>query len=247
MHKLFLPMDRPLVVAHRGLRSDDWEENTPAAFAAAHDAGADWVELDARRSADGVPVLYHNGWTPDGVAVMARTAVELAELGLVSLEEVLDGLPDGMGVDLEVKNLPGEPDYDPEDDIVRLVAEVVRAAADRPMMVSSFNPLTVAALVRELPDIPACLVHFDSLSVGAAAGIAAEQGAVAVCSRVRSPGLDTDGIAAAHAAGMAVLVWTVNDVPTAARLVTAGVDGMVTDNPGLLLAAMAPDGPRPPP
>lgn len=241
MGPLARPESRPLIVAHRGVRSNEWEENTPAAFTAAHKAGADWVELDARRSADGVAVLYHNGWTPDGLPVVDRTAAELADAGLAPLDKVLAGLPEGMGVDLEVKNLPGEPDYDPDDGIVEIVAEVVRAAPQRPMIVSSFNPLTVASLVRVLPEVPACLVHFDSLPVTVAMNIAIQQGAVALCSRVRSPGLDAQGVAAVHAAGLSILVWTVNDVPTAARLATAGVDGMVTDRPDLLLAAMTSD------
>ena len=241
------PEGRPLIVAHRGVRGNGWSENTPAAFSAAHEAGADWVELDARRSADGIAMLYHNGWTPDGVPVVDRTATQLAEAGMATLEEVLAALPAGMGVDLEVKNLPGEPDYDPDDGIVEIVAQIVRAAPARPLMVSSFNPLTVASLVRALPDVPACLVHFDSLPVRTATTIAKEHGAVALCSRVRSPGLDSEGVAEAHAAGMSVLVWTVNDVPTAARLATAGVDGMVTDRPGLLLAAMQAEAATPPP
>ena len=247
MGPLSRPKDRPLIVAHRGLRGDSWQENTLTAFTEAHRAGADWVELDARRSKDGVAVLYHNGWTPDGVPVVDRTAQELSSTGLATLEEALAGLPEGMGVDLEVKNLPGEPDYDPDDGIVGIVAEIVRAGTDRPMIVSSFNPLTVASLVRVLPEVPACLVHFDSLPVTTALHIAKEQGAVALCSRVRSPGLDTEGVAAVHAAGMSIMVWTVNDVPTAARLATAGVDGMVTDKPHILLAAMQPDPPTPQP
>lgn len=233
------PHGRPLVVGHRGLRNATVRENTPEAFAAAFSAGAQWVELDARRSADGVPVVYHDGWCPDGVAVVDRSTDELLALGIYTLDEVLRGLPAGLGVDLEVKNLPGEPDYDPDDAVVPAVAEVVRPLVDdRPLLVSSFNPLTVAALVESLPQIPAGLVHFDSLAVTAALPIAIEQGAVALCSRIGAPQLDADGIAAVHAAGLELLVWTVNDLMQAAQLALAGADAICTDDPGALAAAL---------
>lgn len=231
---------RPLVVGHRGVRDGSVRENTPQAVAAAHAAGAEWVELDARRSSDGVVVVYHDGWCTDGVPVVDRTAESLRLLGICTLEEVLNTLPEGMGVDLEVKNLPGEPDYDPEDAVVAAVADVVRPhTGDRPLLVSSFNPLTVAELVRELPEIPAGLVHFDSLAVTAALPIALEQGAAALCSRIGAPNLDADGIAAVHAAGLGLLVWTVNDLVAAAQLAVAGVDAICTDDPAALTAALA--------
>ena len=49
----------PLVIAHRGA-SRDAPANTPAAFEAAIAVGADAVELDVRRTADGVLVVHHN-------------------------------------------------------------------------------------------------------------------------------------------------------------------------------------------
>lgn len=235
---------RPLVVGHRGVRGQTVRENTPEAFLTAFRAGAEWVELDARRSADDVAVVHHDGWAPDGVPIIRRSADELRGLGICTLDEVLTALPAELGVDLEVKNLPGEPDYDPDDAVVGIVAEVLRSrAADRPMIVSSFNPLTVAALVRDVPDIPAGLVHFDSLPVTAALSIAVEQGAAALCPRIGAPELDADGVAAVHAAGLGVLVWTVNDLVQAAQLALAGVDAICTDDPGALANAL---GPTPP-
>jgi glycerophosphoryl diester phosphodiesterase len=235
----------PVVVGHRGVRGQTVRENTPPAFAAAAAAGATWVELDARRSADGVPVVHHDGWTPAGVAVVERTAAQLATDGIFTLADVLASLPAGLGVDLEVKNLPGEPDYDPDDGVVAPVVEVLRPqVGTRPLLVSSFNPLTVATLVSQVPEVPAGLVHFDSLSVPAAAEIAAEQGAVVVCSRLGAPNLDADGIAAVHDAGLQILVWTVNDLRRAAQLAEGGADALCTDDPGALVTMLAATPPR---
>lgn len=231
--------DRPVVVGHRGLRAPDLMENTPAAFVAARAAGARWVELDVRRSADDRLVLYHDGWTPDGVPVVDRTAATLAEHGLWTLDDVLSELPADLGLNIEVKNLPGEPDYDPTDAIVGQVRDAVApGAGERPLLLSSFNPLTVAELVRALPDIPVGLIHFDTIALPMAVPMACEQGAVAVCSRIGSKGLDAAGIATAHAAGLEVMVWTVNDPGVAGELAAAGVEALCTDDPVAILAAL---------
>ena len=229
----------PLVVGHRGVRRSDVAENTPDAFATAAAQGADWVELDARRTADGQIVVYHNGCTPDGVPVVQRTAAEHAASGIFTLTEVLAALPSGLGVNIEVKNLPGEPDYDPDDGVVPLVARVVEQSAQgRPLLLSSFNPLTVAALVHHLPDAATGLIHYDAISVVAAAEVAVEYGAVALASRIGAAGLDSAGIAAAHDAGLAVMMWTVNDMAVALHLAQAGVDAICTDDPAALRAVL---------
>ncbi|MGH3666351.1 MAG: glycerophosphodiester phosphodiesterase, partial [Egibacteraceae bacterium] len=99
-------LDRPLIVGHRGVRRQPPTENTAAAFALAAAAGADWVELDVRRSADGVAVLHHEPRLPDGRAILTLTGDQLAERGVAHFDEVLAALPPALGVDVEVKNLP---------------------------------------------------------------------------------------------------------------------------------------------
>lgn len=229
----------PLIVGHRGVRRSDVAENTPDAFRAAASEGADWVELDARRTADDQIVVYHNGCTPDGVPIVQRTAAEHAASGIAGLPDVLAALPPGLGVNIEVKNLPGEPDYDPDDGLVPVLARIVKeTAATRPLLLSSFNPLTVAALGQHLPGMATGLVHYDAIAVVAAAEIAVEYGAVALASRIGAAGLDSAGIGAAHDAGLAVMVWTVNDTATALQLAEDGADAICTDDPGSLRAAL---------
>ncbi|HVM19353.1 MAG TPA: glycerophosphodiester phosphodiesterase [Egibacteraceae bacterium] len=228
------------MVGHRGVRRAGVVENTLEALAAAHAEGADWLELDARRSADGPLVLYHNGWTPDGVPVVERTAGELGALGLCTLAAALDWLPDGVGVDVEVKNLFGEPDYDEQDTIVADIATLLGPhVGRRPLLTSSFNPVTVATLTAALPDVPCGLIHFDSLSLPSAVALAVEQGARVVAPQSTSVGLDADGIATAHAAGLAVMPWTVNEPAEAQRLADAGVDALCTDDPATVKAALS--------
>jgi glycerophosphoryl diester phosphodiesterase len=58
-----------------------------------------------------------------------------------------------------------------------------------------------------------------------------EAGALCTHQRVVSRAL----VERAHGAGIAVLAWTVNSRPDLERVVAAGVDGVVSDDPGLLL------------
>lgn len=238
--QLFAGEDLPVVVGHRGIRRPGLPGNTPEAFVLAAEEGADWVELDARRSADGVAVVYHNGWTADKVAVFARTADELAAEGIYRLDEILAGVPEHLGVNVEVKNLPGEPDYDPDDQIVDIVAEVVTAVrGDRRMFFSSFNPLTVAALSQRLPDDKIGLIHFDGIPLVNAIPLAQEFNAALLSAHVNARDLDADGISAVHDAGLALMVWTVNDVDMARKLAAAGADALCTDVPGAIAAGLA--------
>ena len=94
-----------LVVAHRGA-SAAAAENTLPAFRLARELGADWVELDARRTADGVVVVHHDAHLPDGRILAELTADELPE-SVPNLAEALEEC-DGMGVNVEIKNHAGE-------------------------------------------------------------------------------------------------------------------------------------------
>src|SRR5438045_594778 len=67
---------RPLVLGHRGA-SAAARENTLAAFTRAREMGADGVELDVRRTADGVLVVHHD---PDAEGVGLIRSVTFADL-----------------------------------------------------------------------------------------------------------------------------------------------------------------------
>jgi glycerophosphoryl diester phosphodiesterase len=69
------------------------------------------------------------------------------------------------------------------------------------------------------------------------------EGAAAVDAQVISPEhvlVDADFVERAHAAGLAVLPWTVNDADRVVELVEAGVDGLVSDYPDRALSVLAP-------
>ncbi len=236
----------PAVVGHRGAPRLA-HENTPESFAAAAAAGASWVELDVRPCADGL-VVHHDPRTSDGVPLVSRTAAALADRGVAELCAALAGLPPGLGVDVEVKNARREPGHDPTGALARRVAAVAAAVArDRPVCTSSFDVATVRTLASSAPDVPAGLLLHPALRASEGVRLAAAAGARMVCPHVVTPRLSRAYVEAAHATGLAVLVWTV-DRPSRARLLAAaGVDALCTNDPPGLVAALRGSGPIRPP
>ena len=102
------------VIAHRGASRAE-RENTLAAFRRAGEMGADAVELDVRRTADGVLVVHHNPGLDDGRVIATMQHGELPA-HVPTLTDALDACA-GMWVNVEIKNDPTEPDFDPTDSI----------------------------------------------------------------------------------------------------------------------------------
>lgn len=227
----------PVVVGHRGA---PWTapENTPEAFAAAAEQGATWVELDVRRSRDGL-VVTHEARTAEGAAVVATSTQALRHAGVHCLEEVLEALPEGLGANVEVKNLPFEPDHDRRSELVAVLAPLLRAQLERrPLFASSFNPRTVGALVEALPGVPAGFVAARQVRAAVALRVALRIGARVLCPHARAAGVDGPLVSAAHAAGLAVMVWTVDEATRARALAALGVDALCTNDPETLVTAL---------
>src|SRR3954466_8935464 len=100
------------VIAHRGA-SAAAPENTVEAFHLAKELGADWVELDARRTADGAVVVHHDAHLADGRAIVDLRRSDLPA-HVCDLADALDAC-DGMSVNIEIKNWPDDVDFDPTD------------------------------------------------------------------------------------------------------------------------------------
>ena len=228
----------PAIVGHRGAPRLA-PENTSAGFRAAAESGATWVELDARRTADDRLVVVHDPVTADGVPVVHCTLQEALAAGLESLEDVLAGLPAGLGADIELKNLPGEPDYDEEQRLAALVAQTLAPLmGSRPLVASSFHPLALGEMRRRLPELPLGLLTVPTLGLSSGIDLALEFGADAVFPHVTAPDLSPALIREAHERGLAVMVWTVDEPAEARRLAEAGVDALCTNDPAGLIAAL---------
>ncbi|HEX6312033.1 MAG TPA: glycerophosphodiester phosphodiesterase [Acidimicrobiia bacterium] len=231
-----------LILAHRGACRAA-PENTVAAFREAAAQGADGVELDVHRSADGELVVHLDAEVP-GIGVLGEhpaADIRAALPSVPTLAEALDAC-EGMLVNVEVKNLPGDADYDPDDRVAAAVVGLLHARGGRDdVLVSSFNLASIDR-VRELdgglPTAFLTLVGFDPLD---AVAVVADRGHAALHPDVRSLVGPVAGATAerAHAAGVAVNAWTVNLPEEVRRLAAAGVDAVITDVPDLARAALA--------
>ncbi len=130
---------RPLVLGHRGA-SAVAPENTVAAFTRARELGADGVELDVRRTADGVLVVHHDPEVRDVGLIASMTLAELraARPTVATLAEALDACR-GLVLNAEVKCLPWEPDADTDGSVMRATIDAVRVRDDGMLVVSSFD------------------------------------------------------------------------------------------------------------
>jgi glycerophosphoryl diester phosphodiesterase len=215
-------------------------ENTVAAFALALELGSDGVELDVRRTADGEVVACHDAEIPGGVLCELPLSVarELVP-GLATLEEALD-VCTGALVNIEIKNRPGDADWDPTDEVAgQVVALLDRRGGRDDVLVSSFNLATVDRVRALAPGCPTALLTRGPDPVPALTAVDT-RGHSALHPHV---GAMTGATAAEvlrrkHERGIRVNVWTVNDDDEIRRLGAAGVDAVVTDVPDVALRAL---------
>ena len=215
-----------VVIAHRGA-SATHPENTVAAFEAARALGADWVELDVRRTRDGAFAILHDADLPDGRRLVNVDRAEV-DASIPTLSEALDACT-GMSINIEIKNWPGDPDHDPAMTVAKgVVAEVQGRRCHGEVLVSCFDLDTVDAVRRLDPEIPTAHLVVDT-DGGRAVDVAVEHGHQAL--HPWDGAVDEALIERAHAAGLIVNTWTVDDPDRMRQLVDWGVDGIVTNVP----------------
>jgi len=231
---------RPLVLGHRGA-SHARTENTLAAFAKARELGADGVELDARRTADGQLVVHHDPHV-DGFGLLLElpfAALRAEHPQIPTLLEALEACA-GMIVNVEIKCLPWEPDADtPDRVVVHAVVELLRASASIPdIIVSSFDLGAVDACREFAPEITTGWLT-SGQALAAASTIAVEHGhAWLNPDRASALHASAADIADAQRRGLRVNVWTVDAPDEIVKLAAAGVDAIITDVPDVAIDAL---------
>ena len=227
------PPPSPAVWAHRGARTVA-PENTIEAFSRALALGADGVELDVHRTGDGELVVHHDAAAPElGVlAQLPLSEIRARRPDIPTLEEVLDCCA-GSLVNVEIKNSPGDDDFDRAEHAAEAVVALLdaRRRVDR-VLVSSFHLPTIDRIHDLDASVPTGYLVFGDDLVGALERCTAG-GHVALHPNswfLGEPALG-DLLTQARAAGVAVNVWTVNDETEIARLAAAGVDAVITDVP----------------
>jgi glycerophosphoryl diester phosphodiesterase len=244
----------PIVVAHRGASSTR-PENTIPSFEEAIRLGAGIVELDVRLSRDGVPVVIHDpavDRTTDGTGLVHElSAAELSSLNagteaeptpVPTLAEVLRCVSGRGAIASEIKNIPGEPAFEPtREPIVEAVhAELEHQGFDGAVLVISFNPSSIAASKLVAPDVPTGFLTTDLVPPREALAYAASAGHDMVLPGTRaSIPAGPSFVEEVHAAGLRVGTWTVDDPETVRMLLDRGFDAVASNDPEMALAVLA--------
>ena len=236
MRHSFFRAPRPLVFAHRG-GSALAPENTIDAFDNGVALGADGLELDVHLSCDGVIVVHHDRTldrtTTLSGPVAARSALELNSARVPSFADVLARYRDlRLIVELKVNRpelavavVDAVRRADAVDRVCfgafgRRVLQTVRALEPE-VATSAAREEVRWALYRSWVRWPVRRVAYDGYQVPEWSGR----------TRVVSPRF----VDAAHAAGLAVQVWTVDREDDARRLLAWGVDALITDRPDIIV------------
>jgi glycerophosphoryl diester phosphodiesterase len=245
--------DQQLNIAHRGggrLRP----EATLPAFEHALSVGADVIEFDVQASSDGVVVVIHDDTvdrTTDGsgaVASMSFAELRMLDAGyeftpddgqtfpyrgmgiqIPTLDEVLAACPDQYYL-IEIKQ--------PEPSIVPEVLAILEAHSvlDR-VILASFQQVTIDAVRAANPELFTAMTLEEMLEFY---GASEQPGYRPPALFVQAPWdiVDQPLVDFAHSLGLKVQPWTVNSEPLMLDLIALGVDGIMTDDPALLEAAL---------
>lgn len=232
-------VDVPVLCGHRGSGSGvvgGQLENTLGSYRAAVAAGLRWVEVDARLTADSVLVARHDPVVDDGRRVAGVSAAETDELGLMRVADLLDDLPPGVSVVIEVKSSLDDALRERSATTAALVAELAAAeSARRRVLVTSFDPAAALIARERAPQLPTGLLTWTRFPLRKAIPAAAHLGTDVVIAHVdafaEEAGRMADAVAVAHAAGLQVGAWC-PDPEQARGLAAAGVDCLVVDRFG---------------
>ncbi|MFM8648838.1 MAG: glycerophosphodiester phosphodiesterase [Actinomycetota bacterium] len=220
------------VIAHRGASKAE-RENTVEAFRRAVEMRTDGIELDVRRTRDGVLVVHHNPDLADG-----RVIAQLDHIDVPTHVPILDDALDACRpawVNVEIKNDPTEPDFDATDSIadetIALLAR--RPEGDDRWLISSFRLETVDRCRALRPSIRTAwlTVKVEDSDTAAVLDGLVTTGHAALHSWVGA--LTRELVDACHARGLQVNTWTCDDPERMDELVAWGVDGICTNRPDL--------------
>lgn len=226
--------DDVVVIAHRGAAGSA-PENTLASVALAVEQGADIIEIDVQETLDGQVVVMHDsdlmrvGGSP--LKIWASTYADIIEIDIGSwygpefsdqrvptLEQVLEICKGRAKVDIELKY------YGHNERLEERVAEIVeRLGMEDEIVLMSLVSDIVSSMKALRPQWTVGLL--TAKAVGDLTTSDADFLAVHV--GIAKPGF----IRRAQAAGKEVFVWTVNDSMNMSRMMSRGVDGVITDHP----------------
>jgi glycerophosphoryl diester phosphodiesterase len=260
---------RILVHGHRGARAV-LPENTLPAFEHAIQAGADVLELDVLVTKDNVPVVSHDPVLLPSICTGGTGTRVIREMTLEqfrqwdcgaarnpaypkqkpvpgtrppTLDEVLALAPRGaFHFNIEMKSNPQRPELAPApEEFARLLINAVRRhKLESRVILQSFDFRTLRAASKIAPAIPRAALYMGPPRDLIAMTREAEATTLAPNYLL----VTKEVVDQAHAAGFPVVPWTPNEPALWDKLIAAGVDAIITDDPAALIAHLKAKGLR---
>lgn len=230
--------DHTEVMAHRGA-SAKAPENTLAAVEQAIADGTEWVEIDVQETRDGEVIVLHDSdfkkiagvdlkiWDATladlaDIDIGSSFGTEFSEERIPTLRQVLELCKGRARVNIELKY------YGHDERLEQRVVELVEATgmeAEIIVMSLKYEGIQKIRALRPrwkvgllaataLGDLTRLDVDFLAVHAGLASA---------------------SFVARAHRSDKQVLVWTVNDILNMSAMMSLGVDGIITDEPGLAI------------
>ncbi|NLM97722.1 MAG: glycerophosphodiester phosphodiesterase [Halanaerobiaceae bacterium] len=230
---------KTLIIGHRGAMGER-PENTASSFLKAISDGADGIEFDVHLSADGIPVVIHDekvDRTTDGMGfVSGMSLAELKKLNagneeypderILTLEETLDLIADKCKlINIELKQ--GPVFYQGMEE--RVLDIIRNYGIMEKIIISSFNHYAINEIKRKCPEVKCGLLYMAGLYRPWI--YANNMGVEAIHPFVAS--INQEIIGECHMNNISVNVFEVNTEKTIKLMLAAGVDGIITDFPGL--------------
>lgn len=230
----------PLIFAHRGANSFAPENSLPA-FEHALRMGCDGIELDLRFSASGEVVIFHDRLMQRMTGKPGRVELcDLAEIrkrqlngakgvGIPILQEVLDLIGERLLINLDIKkgtvNANGF-----EEKIVRILRDF---KLRENIIISSFNPLVVRRIYALAPELRLGFIYQKRSHRIFSAGIPLESlhGFYKIlCEKY---------VRKLQGRGYRIYAWTVDNPDDMRRMMSLGVDGIITNRPEIFYEKIA--------
>jgi glycerophosphoryl diester phosphodiesterase len=242
---MWTDLTSPLVIAHRGDKSNA-PENTLAAFKQAAEKGADAVEFDVKLTMDSKVIVLHDQTvdrTTNGngnVAKLPLSVLQELEAGvqfpgkfpgerIPSLDEVFETIGKRIYMNVELTNYST-----PKDALVSKVVELVKKhGLQKWVLFSSFFARNLQKARLLIPEVPRGLLTLPGLMGlwGRTLGWRGDYSAL----NPYLTDINNRLVDRVHAAGKRVNAWTVSNEADVKRMISLGVDGIITDDPALAL------------
>lgn len=235
------------ITGHRGARGHA-PENTLASFEKGIQLGATMLELDIHVTKDGQLAVIHDPImerTTSGsglVHELTMNEIQAFDAGswyadefsgqrVPTLQQVIDHVKGRAHLNVEIKTGGLKPNVIVYPDIVRMLLDVLEANdLVNEVVVSAFHAPYLTELKRLRPEVRVAFLHHkpvsDLFAMVTGEGFEGVHTAMAL--------VDEDFVAQAHAHGVKVRPWTINDADTMAQAIKLGVDGICTDYPDIL-------------